>query len=133
MSALPTSLGAITLFIQDPQRSKAFYERVFELAPIYEDDDAVAFRFENTIVNLLRTPAARSLIEPAAVATPGAGSSFQLTIWVGDADAACAVLADARRRVAERPDRPGVGLAHGSVRRPGRPRLGGRAVAPRRS
>ena len=93
MSALPTSLGAITLFIEDPQRSKAFYERVFELAPIHEDDDAVTFRFENTIVNLLRTPAARSLIEPAAVAAPGAGSSFQLTIWVGDADAACAELA----------------------------------------
>ena len=118
MSALPTSLGAITLFIEDPQRSKAFYERVFELAPIHEDGDAVTFRFENTIVNLLRTPAARSLIEPAAVAAPGEGSSFQLTIWVGDADAACAELATARRRAAERPARPGVGRAHGRVRRP---------------
>jgi len=94
VSALPTSVGAITLFIEDPQRSRAFYERVFELTPIFEDDDAVAFRFEDAIVNLLRTPAARSLIEPAAVAAPGAGSSFQLTIWVGDADAACAVLAE---------------------------------------
>ena len=93
MSALPTSIGAITLFSEDPQRSKAFYERVFGLAPIYEDDDAVAFRFDETIVNLLRTSSAHSLIEPAAVAAPGAGSSFQLTIWVGDADAACAVLA----------------------------------------
>ena len=82
------------MFVEDPQRSKAFYERVFELAPIYEDDDAVAFRFEGAIVNLLRTTAAPSLIEPAAVAAPGTGASFQLTIWVGDADAACAALAE---------------------------------------
>jgi catechol 2,3-dioxygenase-like lactoylglutathione lyase family enzyme len=107
LTALPTSLGAITLFSEDPQRSKAFYERVFELAPIYEDDDAVAFRFEGTIVNLLRTPAARTLIEPAAVAAPDAGSSFQLTIWVGDADAACAVLAER-----------GVELVNGPLDRP---------------
>jgi catechol 2,3-dioxygenase-like lactoylglutathione lyase family enzyme len=40
-------------------------------------------------------PAARELIEPAAVAGPEAGSRFQLTIWVDDADAACAHL-DAR-------------------------------------
>jgi catechol 2,3-dioxygenase-like lactoylglutathione lyase family enzyme len=33
------SVGAITLFIEDPPRSKAFYERVFELAAIYEDDE----------------------------------------------------------------------------------------------
>ena len=93
MRALPTNIGAITLFIEDPQRSKEFYERVFEVEAIYEDDDAVAFKFEHTIVNLLKAPAARSLIEPAAVATPGAGASFQLTISVDDADAACPELA----------------------------------------
>ena len=37
--------------------------------------------------------AARELIEPAAVAGRDAGSRFQLTIWVDDADAACAELA----------------------------------------
>jgi lactoylglutathione lyase len=87
------SVGAITLFIEDPPRSKAFYERVFELAAIYEDDDAVAFKFEDLVVNLLKRSAAGSLIEPAAVASSGGGASFQLTIWVGDADAACAALA----------------------------------------
>ena len=94
MSVSLQSVGAITLFSEDPPRSKAFYERVFDLAAIYEDDDAVAFRFENTIVNLLRRPAAESLIEPAAVAAPGTGAGFQLTIWVDDADSACAVLAE---------------------------------------
>jgi catechol 2,3-dioxygenase-like lactoylglutathione lyase family enzyme len=87
------SVGAITLFVDDPQRSKAFYEGVFDLTPIYEDDDAVAFRFENMIVNLLKSTAARDLIDPGPVASREAGSRFQLTIWVDDADAACAELA----------------------------------------
>jgi catechol 2,3-dioxygenase-like lactoylglutathione lyase family enzyme len=93
LSSSLTSVGAITLFVDDPQRSKSFYEDVFDLSPIYEDDDAAAFKFENTIVNLLRTPAARDLIDPGAVAVREAGSRFQLTIWVDDADAVCAELA----------------------------------------
>ena len=32
------------------------------------------------------------LIDPAAIAPQAAGSRFQLTIWVDDADAACARL-----------------------------------------
>ena len=86
------SVGAITLFVDDRARSKAFYEQAFGLTAIFEDESSVAFKFENTIVNLLARPAARELIEPATVASPGAGSSFQLTIWVDDADAACAEL-----------------------------------------
>ncbi len=93
MSALPKNIGAITLFVEDPQRAKAFYEHVFGLSPVYEDADAAAFGFENTIVNLLKLPAARELIEPAAVAELRAGASFQLTIWVEDTDATCAELA----------------------------------------
>jgi len=87
------SVGAITLFVEDRERAKSFYERVFELSPVYEDENAAAFQFENMIVNLLATPAARELIEPAAVARPEAGSRFQLTIWVDDADAVSKELA----------------------------------------
>jgi len=87
------SVGAITLFVEDPRRSKSFYETVFELPVAYEDEDSAAFNFENMIVNLLKIPAAHGLIDPAAVAGRGAGSSFQLTIWVDDADAVCAELA----------------------------------------
>ena len=63
-------------------------------------EDAVAFRFENTIVNLLRAPAARELIEPAAVASREEGSRFQLPIWVDDADAACSELASIKSAIA---------------------------------
>jgi lactoylglutathione lyase len=93
MSTSLKSVGAITLFVEDPQRSKSFYEKVFELPVAYQDENAAAFNFENMIVNLLEIPAAHGLIAPAAVAGREAGSSFQLTIWVDDADAVCAELA----------------------------------------
>jgi lactoylglutathione lyase len=93
VSASLKSVGAITLFVEDLRRSKSFYEDVFEVPAIYEDESAVAFKFENTIVNLLATPAANDLIDPGTVAGREAGSSFQLTIWVDDADAVCEELA----------------------------------------
>jgi catechol 2,3-dioxygenase-like lactoylglutathione lyase family enzyme len=85
-------LGAITLFVEDLERSRSFYQDVFGLQVINEDEDSAAFDFGNTIINLLRAPAARTLIEPVAVAGREAGSRSQLTIWVDDADAACAEL-----------------------------------------
>ena len=106
MSTSLKSVGAITLFVEDLQRSKSFYEDVFGLTVTWEDEDSVGFKFENTIVNLLRTPAAHGLIEPGAVASREAGSRFQLTIFVDDADAVCAEL-----------DRRGVALLNGPLNR----------------
>jgi lactoylglutathione lyase len=106
MSVSLRSVGAITLFVEDPERSKSFYQNVFGVPVIYEDEDAAAFKFENTIVNLLKTPAAHDLIAPGEVARREAGSRFQLTIWVDDTDAACANLAS-----------HGVGLLNGPMNR----------------
>jgi lactoylglutathione lyase len=92
VSASLKSVGAITLFVEDPRRSQSFYEEVFALPLIWEDEDSAVFRFENTIVNLLKISAARDLIEPGSVAGREAGSRFQLTIWVDDADAVSAEL-----------------------------------------
>jgi catechol 2,3-dioxygenase-like lactoylglutathione lyase family enzyme len=86
-------MGAVTLFVENPRRSQSFYEEVFELSAIYEDEDSAGFKFDNTIINLLGMPAARELIDPEAVASREAGSRFQLTIWVDDTDAVCAELA----------------------------------------
>ncbi|MGZ4315331.1 MAG: VOC family protein [Gaiellaceae bacterium] len=93
MNATLESVGAITLFVEDPRRSQSFYEEVFALPVIWEDEDSAVFRFENTLVNLLKVSAARDLIEPGSVASREAGSRFQLTIWVDDADAVSAELA----------------------------------------
>ena len=87
------SVGAITLFVEDVQRSKSFYQDVFDLSPIFEDDNSVAFSFENLILNLLATRGARELIEPGPVAGREAGARFQLTVWVDDANAVCGELA----------------------------------------
>jgi lactoylglutathione lyase len=87
------SVGAITLFVEDPQRSKGFYQEVFEVPVLFEDESSAAFQFENTIVNLLATPAAHELIAPGAVAGRDTGARFQFTIWVEDADVVVEQLA----------------------------------------
>jgi lactoylglutathione lyase len=94
MSVELKSVGAITLFVADPSRSKGFYERVFDVPIVYEDDDGITFKFDNTLVNLLALRAAPELIEPGKVATGEDGSRLQLTIWVDDADTACSQLAE---------------------------------------
>ncbi len=94
MSEPLKSVGAITLFVEDPQRSKAFYEKVFEAPLIFEDENSAAVQFENTIINLLAMPAAPELIAPATVGRPDAGARSQFTIWVEDANAVCQELAN---------------------------------------
>jgi catechol 2,3-dioxygenase-like lactoylglutathione lyase family enzyme len=88
----PKSIDAITLFVEDLERSKRFYQDVFGLPVVFEDANSAVFKFQNTLINLLVVPAARGLIGPGVVASPEAGSRFQLTVPVDDVDAACAEL-----------------------------------------
>lgn len=100
-------VGAITLFVEDPARSRSFYERAFEHDAVYEDESSAVFELGDTLLNLLAASAAGELIEPAAVAAPDVGARFMLTIWVDDADAACARLEANGVRVLNGPvDRP---------------------------
>ena len=92
MKASAKSIDAITLFVEDLEKSKLFYQAALGMSVDFEDGNSAVFRFENTLINLLRIPAARSLIEPGVVASPQSGSRFQLTIPVDDVDAACAEL-----------------------------------------
>jgi catechol 2,3-dioxygenase-like lactoylglutathione lyase family enzyme len=107
MSESLKSVGAITMFVDDPKRSKEFYERVFDASAIYEDENSVAFEFEKLIVNLLAERAAPELIDPTPVAGRETGERFQLTIWVEDADAVVEQLRSA-----------GVELLNGPIDRP---------------
>jgi catechol 2,3-dioxygenase-like lactoylglutathione lyase family enzyme len=90
--ASPKSIDAITLFVEDLDRSKIFYRDALGMSVDFEDENSAVFRFENTLINLLKIPAARTLIEPGVVASPLSGSRFQLTIPVDDVDAACTEL-----------------------------------------
>ena len=106
MSASLRNVGAITLFVDDLPRSRSFYQDVFGLRVVFEDDVSAVFDFGNTLINLLAIPAARELMDPVAVASRDAGSRVLLTIWVDDADAVCADL-----------DRSGVVLLSGPIDR----------------
>jgi catechol 2,3-dioxygenase-like lactoylglutathione lyase family enzyme len=101
------NIEAITLFVEDLERSKLFYQAVFRLSVFFEDENSAVFRFENTLINLLKIPAARDLIAPGAVASAGAGSRFQFTIPVDDVDATCVEL-----------ESRGVELLNGPMNRP---------------
>jgi lactoylglutathione lyase len=88
----PKGITAITLFVEDLEAAKEFYRKAFGLPLVFEDDASAVFNFGNTIINLLKTTAARELIAPATVAPREAGSRLQLTITVDDVDAMCAEL-----------------------------------------
>jgi catechol 2,3-dioxygenase-like lactoylglutathione lyase family enzyme len=103
----PGSIAAITLFVEDLDAAKRFYQEVFELSIHYEDDNSAVFEFGATLVNLLQATEAPGLIEPAPVASRDAGVRFQLTLGVDDVDAMCEEL---RRR--------GVELLNGPIDRP---------------
>lgn len=103
----PGGIVAITLFVEDLEEARRFYEEVFGLPVHYEDGNSTVFRFGETMINLLRATEAPSLIAPAAVARPEAGVRSQFTLAVEDVDATCHEL---RRR--------GVELLNGPVDRP---------------
>jgi catechol 2,3-dioxygenase-like lactoylglutathione lyase family enzyme len=101
------NLGAVTLFAEDLAATAAFYRDVLGLRTLVEDDQSAAFDFGNTIVNVLAVSEAPDLVAPSPVAGRDAGVRCQLTVWVDDADAICAQLAE-----------HGVALLNGPVDRP---------------
>ena len=89
----PKAITAITLFVEDLAAAKQFYLETFGLPVHYEDDNSAVFKFENTLINLLKLTEADELIAPAKVAAREAGSRVVFTIEVEDVDALCAELA----------------------------------------
>lgn len=92
MRGWPSGIAAITLFVEDLEAAKDFYQQVFGLPVTFEDDDSVVFKFGETLVNLLKATAAPELVDPALVAAPDAGSRMQLTLHVDDVDRLCEEL-----------------------------------------
>lgn len=102
------SVNVITLFVEDQQRSKEFYERVFEVAAMDEDEGTVIFKLDNLFLRLLRRSEAEDLmLGQVPLADSDSGASFQLAIFVDDADALCAELTER-----------GVSITYGPVDRP---------------
>ncbi len=101
------SIAAITLFAEDLQTSKRFYQEVFDLPVVFETEDSAVFKIGGTLINLLAVASAPELVAPAPVARPESGSRFQFTVNVEDVDAMC-----------ERLTRRGVELLNGPMDRP---------------
>ena len=80
-----TNVGAMTLFVADKERAKAFYANAFQAEQIHEDEHGVVFQFDNLMVVLLNESEAPELIEPQPV---GSGTRAQYTIWFDSCDAA---------------------------------------------
>ena len=92
MNPSAKTIGAITLFVADVQQSKTWYQKVFDLPLLVEDQNSAVLAFDNTVINLLAVRAAPELIAPAHVAPPRSGAQMQFTIWVDDVDAASATI-----------------------------------------
>jgi catechol 2,3-dioxygenase-like lactoylglutathione lyase family enzyme len=92
MRPWPKGISAITLFVEDLDAAKQFYEKVFGLPVVWQDNNSAVFKFGDTLINLLKITEAKELIEPAKVASREVGSRFVFTITVDDVDAMCAEL-----------------------------------------
>jgi lactoylglutathione lyase len=81
------------LFAEDLARTKSFYQEVFGLQLLFEDENQAVFKFQNLVVNLTDAADPLELIAPTTVASREAGARFQLDVQVDDVDAACTELA----------------------------------------
>ena len=103
----PKGIFAITLFTENLEQAKEFYQNVFGLPIDYEDPNSAVFKFGDTLVNLLKITEAQGLIEPAKVADRESGARFVFTIRVDDVDTTCAELVSRRVKLLNGPmDRP---------------------------
>ncbi|MBY3348877.1 VOC family protein [Rhizobium laguerreae] len=107
MSRLLDRIEVVTLFVDDIDAAKAFYQKVFAPEVVYQDAVSSVLKFSGTMVNLLKITEAPQLVEPSTVAAPRSGARILLTIKVDDVDAVCAEL----RRL-------GVTLLNGPIDRP---------------
>ncbi|MCB5274936.1 hypothetical protein BJG92_02474 [Arthrobacter sp. SO5] len=122
----PRGISAITLCVENLSDAKRFYHEVFGLPVAFEDDVSAVFKFENTLINLLKYSEAPELVGPARVASPEAGARMQFTVDVDDVDAMCAELASRGVELLNGPvDRP-WGNPNGQFPRSWRPHLGNR-------
>ena len=92
MTEWAKEIGAITLFVEDLDRSAAFYQDTFDLKPAFGDDSACMFQLVNTLLFLTRTSEAPNMIAPAVAGAPGNGPRHVFAIIVEDVDAVCAEL-----------------------------------------
>ena len=119
LSSWAQSIFAITLFVEDLDEAKKFYQKVFSLPVVFEDGNSVVFKIGETLINLLKTTAAGELVKPATAGSREVGPRYVFTIHVDDVDTMCAELATLGVELLNGPmDRP-WGVRTASFRDPG--------------
>ena len=101
------AIEVVTLFVEDLLPVKAFYQDVFGLDVVYQDDVSAVVKLDNLMINLLQAAQAPKLVEPVTVAGNNEGARSLFTIAVQDVNATCAEL-----------EKQGVRLLNGPVNRP---------------
>ena len=88
----PKEVSAITLFVEDINRTRKFYKDIFGLTIIFEDPVSVVFKIGSLHINFLKVSEAAELISPAKVGRARSDSQMLLTIHVKDVDVKCMEL-----------------------------------------
>jgi len=60
-------ISAMSLFVENVHEVKSFYQDVFDVQVVHEDEVSVAVKFDNLIINLLQVSEASALVEPGVV------------------------------------------------------------------
>jgi catechol 2,3-dioxygenase-like lactoylglutathione lyase family enzyme len=92
MTEWAKEISAITLFVEDPSRSAAFYRHAFDLEPAFTDDTGSMFKLVNTLLFVTSSSQAPNMIAPATAGAAGNGPRHVFAIIVDDVDAVCAEL-----------------------------------------
>jgi catechol 2,3-dioxygenase-like lactoylglutathione lyase family enzyme len=92
MTEWAKNIDAVALFVEDLDRSLAFYQDFLDQKPAYSDENGAMFRLGNTVLFLTRSSEAPNMIAPAVAGAPGNGPRHVFAIIVDDVDAVCAEL-----------------------------------------
>ncbi len=101
------AIEVVTLFVEDIDASKAFYQKVFNPEVLGEDEGSALLKFSGAMINLLRASQAPELVTPSPVGAADSGPRMLFTVRVDDVDAAYAELRD-----------KGVTFLNGPINRP---------------
>lgn len=89
---LPTSIEVVTLFVEDLDSARRFYQEVFAPDVLFEAEAGVVLQFAGMAVNLLRIEDAPELVTPMQVGKPQDGPRAMFTVKVENCSIAHAEL-----------------------------------------
>jgi lactoylglutathione lyase len=100
-------VGAVILFVEDLQRSKAFYHDALGLDVEFEDDDSVGFKIDGLAFIALQVDRARVQLQDEPTTTPRVGATAFLTTFTSDVEAVHADMVERGIHFFQRPtDQP---------------------------